>query len=394
MVTDLMRDFQASGAILGNLSAFYFYAYAALQLPVGILVDRFGPRRVLTAGAVLACLGSLLFATADGLIQAYAGRLLIGAGCGCGFVSALTLAARWFPPRRFALVSGLIMMFGMAGGVFGQAPLAWAVAQIGWRGTMLAGAALALVLAGAIWLIVRDNPLTPDAATASTRMTGPEIIAAIGRAVRMPQTWILAGIGAGMTTALLAYGGLWGVPYMMAKHGLDRPVAAGSVSLILVGWAVGAPLLGWLSDRLGRRKLPLVGAAIVAVGTIVAVINAPGLPLIVVNGLMFVHGVASAGMVICFAAVRENAPAAVAGTAVAFVNMSVTATGAIFQPMLGWLLDLGWRGGLVDGARVYSVANYEQTFLVLAATGTAAVGLSLLVRETWCKPQVASDEAG
>jgi len=386
MVTDLMRDFQASGAILGNLSAFYFYAYAGLQLPVGILVDRYGPRRVLTGGAVLACIGSLLFASADSLTQAYAGRLLIGAGSGCGFVSALTLAARWFPPRRFALVSGLIIMGGMSGGIFGQAPLAWAVAAMGWRGTMFAAAAVAVVLAVAIWLLVRDWPEPQGEARAGSTATGAGILAGVGRAVGMPQTWILAGAAAGLTAPLLAFGGLWGVPYMMVKHGLDRPVAAGAVSLILIGWAIGAPALGWLSDRLGRRKLPLIGATIVAAVSLAVLIFTPGLPLAAVNALMVVHGAAAAGMVICFAAIRELAPTAIAGTAVAFVNMSVTGMGAIFQPLLGWLLDLGWQGGMDGGARVYSVANFEQTFLVLSGVGTVSILIALLARETWCKP--------
>ena len=118
-----MRDVGVGAAVLGNLSAFYFYAYASLQIPVGMAVDRWGPRRVLTAAAAFCALGSLCFALSDTLGFLYLGRLMIGVGAAFGFVGALTLAGRWFAPQLFALVSGLTMMFGMSGGILGQAPL-------------------------------------------------------------------------------------------------------------------------------------------------------------------------------------------------------------------------------------------------------------------------------
>ena len=124
MITELMRDFSVNAAILGNLSAVYFYAYAGMQLPVGILHDRYGPRRVLTGAAMLCALGSLLFAVAESLTAAYLGRLLMGAGAGFALVGTFKVASIWHPPRRFALLTGLAITFGMVGAIGAQAPLA------------------------------------------------------------------------------------------------------------------------------------------------------------------------------------------------------------------------------------------------------------------------------
>ena len=188
MVEDLMRDFAVNATILGNLTAFYYYAYAAVQLPCGVLVDRWGARRMLAAAATLCAAGSLLFATTDSLALAYLGRLLIGTGAGFPFVGTLKLAAVWFPLRRFALLVGLTLMMGMAGGIGGQAPLAAAVEAVGWRATLMAAAAVGLVLAAVIRLVVQDGP--PAAGAGETARGG--LLHGLGQVLANGQTWILA----------------------------------------------------------------------------------------------------------------------------------------------------------------------------------------------------------
>ena len=158
MVDELMRDFAVSAVILGNLSACYFYIYAAMQLPVGLMIDRIGPRLLLTLFALLCVAGNLIFAVADTVTAAYLGRILIGAGAAASWVGTLALATRWLPARHFALFAGLGQVFGMAGGVFGQSPLSLAVDGLGWRGALLATAGLAGLFAVLFWLVVRDHP--------------------------------------------------------------------------------------------------------------------------------------------------------------------------------------------------------------------------------------------
>ena len=380
MIDPLMRDLGIGAAVLGNLSAFYFYAYASLQIPVGMAVDRWGPRRVLTAAAAFCALGSLCFALADTLGWLYLGRLMIGAGSAFGFVGALTLAGRWFAPRRFALVSGLTMMAGMAGGILGQAPLAVVIDAVGWRAPLLGAAAAGWLLALGIWAIVRDRP--PGAATEDPGDRGPGIAASLWQVLGRRQNWIIAVVGAATSAPLLAFAGLWGVAWLMQVQGMTRPEAAATTSALLIGWALGAPLAGHLSDRLARRKPALIAATGGGLACLCALLYLPGLPGAALPVLFFVTGLFLSAMVVCFAIVREINASAVTGTALAFFNMTVVGAGALFQPLIGALLDLNWDGALAEGAPLYSPDAYRAAFSVLVIFLIAGLGAAFLVRET------------
>ena len=383
MVAELMRDFTVGAAILGNLSAFFYYAYAGVQLPVGILVDRYGARSMLTAAAILCALGSLLFATTDSLWLAYLGRLLIGAGAGFTFVGTLKLGAVWFPPRRFALLTGMTLMMGMVGGIGAQAPLAAAVAVVGWRATLIAAAAAGLLLALVIWSVVRERP-GPGGTPA--RAAGPGLFHGLGQVLRAPHNWIIGLFTALMTASMWAFAALWGVPYMMQTHGLDRPEAAISTSMLLIGWAVGSPVAGWFSDFIGRRKLPMLIGAVGALVAFVALVYLPGLPLPAVRFLIFANGFFSGSAAVAYALAREHNPPDTAGVTLGCINAAVPLSASVFQPLVGWLLDLGWDGSMIGGARIYAPEAFRSAFLPLIAAGIVAVLAASLVRESWCRP--------
>ena len=380
MIDPLMRDFGVGAAVLGNLSAFYFYAYAGLQIPVGMSVDRWGPRRVLTIATGFCALGSLCFAFSDTLGLLYLGRLMIGAGSAFGFVGALTLAGRWFAPRRFALVSGLTMMAGMSGGILGQAPLAVAVDAIGWRAPLLGAAAAGGFLALAIWIIVRDRP--PGAAARDSGGRGPGIATALKEVLGRRQNWLIALVGAATSAPLLAFAGLWGVAWLMQVQGMTRPGAAATTSALLIGWAFGAPLAGYVSDRMARRKPALIAATGGGLVCLCALLYLPGLPGAALPVLFFVTGLFLGAMVVCFATAREGNRSAVTGVTLAFINMTVTGTGALFQPLIGALLDLNWDGATVEGVPLYSPAAYRAAFSVLVVFLIAGLGAAFLIRET------------
>lgn len=380
MIDPLMRDLAIGGAVLGNLSAVYFYAYAGLQIPVGLVLDRWGPRRTLACAAVVAALGSVLFALAPGLGLVYVGRLLVGAGSAFGFVGALKLASAWFAPGRFAMVSGLTLMFGMLGGILGQAPLALLVEALGWRPLLGAAGLAGGLLAVAIWAVVRDapGPARHDRPPAPRLGILPALREVLGRR----QNWAVALVGAATTAPLLSFAGLWGVAWLMQAHGLTRPQAAATTSLLLIGWAIGSPLAGMLSDRLARRRPPLVFAAGGGLACLSALVYLPGLPPLALSGLFLATGACLGAMVVCFALAREINPPEVTAVALAMVNMAVTGTGALFQPLIGLLLDLNWDGVLLEGARVYSPAAYRLALSVLVAFLGAGLAAAFLTRET------------
>jgi predicted MFS family arabinose efflux permease len=390
MVDELMTDFAVNAAVLGNLSAFYFYGYASLQLPIGVMVDHWGARRMLVGAALLCGIGSLIFAKADSLTMAYVGRLLIGAGAGFTWVGTLKLASQWLPPKRFALVTGMTLMSGMIGAVAGQAPLAAAVAAFGWRGTLSAAAFFAFGIAVLIWLIVRDKPSSVQK-EARTQTAG--LLHGLKLTMKNPQSWYAAVYGGTMTAGILAFAGLWGVPYLMQVYGLERLAAAASTSLMLIGWGIGAPLAGWVSDHLGTRRLPMLISALSVLIILSIYIYVPDLPLEVTRTLLFLHGIFNGGMTVCFAAAREHNRPETAGATLGFVNTMVMASGAIFQPLIGWLLDANWDGVINAGNRVYSPEAYKMAFLSLVACSVVAVVMAALLRESHGRNVLSDTEA-
>ncbi|GAB5468592.1 MAG: MFS transporter [Rhodospirillales bacterium] len=376
----LMAEFNLTGATVGNLSAFYFYTYATLQIPVGLMVDRFGPRRLLVAGALICSLSTLLFAWSTDAGLAHAARALVGFGAGFAFVCTLTLAARWLPAGRFAQTTGLLMMAGMIGGFLGQAPLAALVEQVGWRDALAASAVVGLILAVTIWLVVRDDPPgKPRVPTATT--TPGALLASLGRVLTRRQNLVTALLSAAMTAPMLSFAGFWGVAWLMQTKGYDRPGAGAVASLLLVGWAVGSPLAGWLSDRIGRRRAVIQAGGLIALATLSAILYLPDLPKGLLWALFVATGASCGCMSVAFALVRGYNPIRETGAAFGFVNGAVTATGAIFQPLIGFLLDLGWQGKAIGGARLYDAATFQQALSVLLVFLALALCASLLLRE-------------
>ena len=386
MVPELMAEFSIGAAVTGYLSALYFYPYVALQFPLGALLDRFGVRSLLTTAIGLAAVGSLLFALAQSIEQAYLGRVLVGIGSAVGFLSALTLAAKWFPASKFAFLAGLLMLFGTMSGVAGQAPLAALIGEVGWRNAMLGAACFAALLCVTIGIFVRNSPDGQATPELDSKQNWSQFIGVLGSTLRQGEVWLISLFAMTMTGPMLAFGGLWGVPYVMAEYQLPRPEAAFHVSMILFGWAAGAPFLGWLSDRIKRRKAPMVAAALLQVCLVGAVIALPGLPIAVLTIILFGIGFAGGGMVISFALGREVTSPTIHGSVSGMVNALTVASGAILQPVIGILLDWQWDGTLLDGARAYSPDQFRIAFWSLIAWTAIGAVLALNLRETRCRP--------
>jgi len=377
MVEELMREFDVGAAVLGNLSAFYFYIYAGIQIPVGLLLDRYGPKRLLPTAAAVCGLGALVFGMAGSLTLAYAGRTLIGLGAAFTWVGVLTIVTLYFPPSRFARFVGLAQMLGMVGAIFGQAPLAAAVAEFGWRSTLMGAAGFGLALALLLWLSLEEQPKSEIGSGAG----GPGALAGLRHVMRNPETWYCALYGAAMTAPALSFIGLWGVPWLVQVHGLGRTEAGTLMSLGFVGFGIGAPLMGWLSDRSGRRRLVMVLASGCAVITLAALLYVPGLPMVLRTALIMLHGVAGGAMVVGFAAAREHNPPETSGAAYGLVNTFTIGSGAVFQPLIGFVLDHAWDGRMTAGARHYGAEAYELAFATLIAGGLIGFLAALRSRE-------------
>lgn len=387
MVNELMLDFQIGAAALGNLSAAYFYSYAAMQIPSGLLADSIGPRRLSAMASLLAALGIFAFALAPNLWVAIAGRFLVGASVAVAFVACMKLAGHWFPTDRFATVTGVALLLGNLGGIIAGVPLAEAITLFGWRSAMLVSGLVTLAGAILIWLVVRDDPADRGYAShvhaAAARGSTPPL-EALRRVIRERDTWLLF-FAAGFSSApLLVFAGLWGVPYLTQIHGLERSQAALLTSTMLLAWAVGGPTLGALSDRIKRRKPPYLLANLCA-ALLWGIFLFAGIPYPLLYVLFAAVGFCSGGLIIGFAFAREVNDPAVAGTAGGVVNMSIVGFAAILQPLLGWILDRHWDGSMLADIPIYDADAYFAAFAWLFACALLSVLALLPVRETRCR---------
>ena len=390
MTAELMQEFNLNATALGNLSAFYFYSYVSMQIPTGILADIWGPRRLLTAGAFLAAVGALLFAMAPTIFWAYLGRFLIGGAVAVAFVGNLKLASEWFPARYFAMVSGAALFFGIVGAVFAGTPLRILVVAFGWRNTMLASAAVTFMICAGVWVIVRDYPGEKgyadftDAAATRGNNSRQRIFAGIVEVLRYPNTWLLFVIPGGLVGCVLTFGGLWGVPYLSTHHNLPITQAAALNSALLVAWAIGGPIFGGLSDRIGRRKpLYFFGYTLAVIGWSI-ILFIPNLPIFLLAALLVITGFASGCIIISFAFAKESVPANLAGTVNGVINMGVISGPTLLQPAVGWMLDRYWTGALLQGVRVYDLAAYRAGFLLMLVWALLSLILLFFTRETRC----------
>ena len=390
VAADLMRAFTITASTLGNLAAIYPYVFVVMALGAGTLVETLGPKRTLALGGVAMAVGAALFGLAPTFSAAYAGRLLVAVGASVTFISWLTLAAAWFRPAEFATVTGWTQLVANLGALAASSPLALVVEAFGWRLAFVAVGAASLLVGILALLLVRDRP---DASHETVGRAAPgaslgAVIRAIPAVVSNRRTWPPALAGGLLYGALIAFQGLWAVPYLTQVHGFGRVGAANTVALLAVGMGLGAPVIGWLSDSvLARRRLPMA----TAMGLFAACwlpLAAPGFPRLDpawFSVLFFVMGFASAGLVLMWASVREvNDPSRV-GLAISLCNIPVFLSVALMQWLTGVILDRGWAGAAVAGARVYPAEAYEAVFTACLVLAVAAFVAACLVTETRCR---------
>jgi len=334
MTGELMRDFSVGGSALGSLSAMYFYAYVVLQIPVGLLMDRYGPRKLMTAALLLCAIASVSMAISTTIWAASVSRLIIGGSVAFAFVGTLTILTRWLVPRRFALFAALLQSSGMLGAMLGQAPLRVAVEHYQWRSTLLGLGIAGLVLAIAAIFTIPKRSKTLSASTPAT------------------------------------------------VHGGLQAQSAGIASMVFMGWLLVAPFIGWLSDRLGRRKPVLVTGSIVSLAVLYLILNMPLQSPLLMGALFFLQGAGGCSMVVCFSVIREYNPHGNTSAALGMMNTFVVGAGAVMQPLIGFALDSQWQGKSIDGARIYQAINYDQAFLLLLAANIMAVLCCTLLKET------------
>ena len=377
---DLAAAFQTTAASLGVLAATYFYVYALVQIPTGILVDTVGPRRTLLAGGVLAAAGSLMFGMAPDLGIAMIGRTITGLGVAVVFVAMLKLIALWFPENRFASIVGLSMLLGNAGSMLAGTPLAALSEVISWRMVFVGTAGISLMLVVATWILVREAPRANTA-----RFDRTAILEGLLTVLKNPRTWPAVMVNFGLCGSFFAFGGLWATPYLMSVHGLSRIAAANHISLYFGGFAVGCLLIGTLSDRIGRRKPVLLGTGAACCALWLVWLSGLRMPVASSLTLFGLMGIATAAFTLSWACAKEVNPPHLSGMSTSVVNMGGFVSAALLQPIVGLIMDRGWDGTIVANVRQYSPETFTPALALLTAIAACGTLAALFLRETRCR---------
>ncbi|MBS0271961.1 MAG: MFS transporter [Proteobacteria bacterium] len=389
MTHELMADFHVDACALGTLTSFYFYAYSGLQLPVGTLLDKFGPRRLLTIAALICSGGCLLFASAETVMIASMGRFLIGAGSAFGFLSCMKLGTLWFPPQKISIVVGLTLLLGTSGAMSGSYPMSFLVDALGWRHAVWITAGGGVLLALLIACIVRDHPPQVLRTYIEQHHThgnpSLNIWEGLKVIIRKRQTWLLAFYGIMMYVPLAGFADMWGVPFLTHVHHMDKQAASLSTSFLYLGVGLGTPLFALLSDHLKRFKFSLLGSSLGALIPFLIIIYGPELPNFTVISILFIAGLMLGGQFMAYSIVCEINPLSVSGMATGFQNMVCLLSGVIFQPFIGWLLDLFWAEAYDSGIRLYSTAAYQIALTSIITALLLAILTSLFIQEAYPK---------
>ncbi len=386
IAADLVAAFNTSASSLGALAATYFYVYTIMQVPTGILVDTLGPRRILLIGGLVGGAGSLMFALASGLELALVGRTLIGLGVSVTFIAMLKIIAVSFDERRFATLVGLAMLIGNLGSVLAGAPLSWLAQVASWRHIFVALAAISLLLGVACWVLLREQPTAAGQTDTKPSFDRSLIVSGLVSVLKNRDNWPTVCVNFGICGSFFAFAGLWATPFLTQAHGLSRAAAANHVSLYFVGFALGCVFMGALSDRLGKRKPVLIVTSHLYLLIWLILLWDMALPLLASYALFTLMGLVTAGFTLTWSCAKEvNAPQ-LSGISTSVTNMAGFLAGAILQPLVGWVMDQRWQGGLTStGARLFTADDYHAGLVLLTAVAAFGALASWWIRETGCR---------
>lgn len=339
ITVDIREALNLSALQLSFLSSSYLYIYLILQTPAGILLDEFGSRKILTAGAIVASSGCWLFAVSQELWLTILARILTGGGLAFVFVSSVQLGGRWFAKRYFGMMIGLSEAAGMLGAIIGNMLLAIFMHRIGWRESYILAAWFALILAVAAWIFIRDYP-EGYKVTAKSKLTVHKVLTNIKLLSKEPQIWLQSAYIALMYESITVFCGLWANPFLRKAFGLQLDQSTLACCLVLVGIGLGSPIAGVLCDTARKRATCMSYCAVLMFIIMCLILYVPIIPYWLLNILMFALGASGSSIILSFAIVSDLAPEGAKSTSVGLTNSISLSTAVIFQPIIGWILNL------------------------------------------------------
>lgn len=336
----LLSHFNVSVKDFGFITGFYYFAYAPMQLPVGVTVDRIGARRSLLLGCIIATCGVLVFAETQTIHIALAGRFLIGLGAAFGYVTALKIASLWLPKRIFATAIGFLTGAGMLAAIATDNYLTHLIRITSFQNVLLFPAYIGAILFVLIFLFVKNKEgLNADNLPVSQNTSYKKLCLQLWEIMKKPQMWLIGLVGALLYLPSSVFVDAWAIPFFRTARGFTAQQGALAASLTLAGWIISSFVSGYLSDRYETRKIPLLiagfGATIISSILIFMHIH----NITAIYCLLFSLGIFCGPHPLCFSLSKENCSHDISGTAVAFANFVIMSGGMILQPVVGDILE-------------------------------------------------------
>jgi MFS family permease len=384
MTHELMRDLHVDAASIGVMSGFFFFAYAPMQIPVGLLCDRFGPKRLITL-AVLCCgLATLAFAYTHSIYIASLTRFCIGAASAFAFVGPLVLATHWFEEKHLSTVAGIIQAVGCLGAIFAGEPISALINHFGWRSTMLYSGLIGLSLTAFFFIFLKDNIEHSESKPSPT--TRP-LLPQLKKLCNNPQTWWLSVVAFASWAPMSVFSELWGTSFLMTSYHASKMTAAAATTWIWIGVALGSLLAGWWSTQIESRKTPLITFNCIGLVASLFVIFYHAETWLTLDFFLFMLGLAAGSQPITFGLACEQNHSDMHGAAMGFNNMAVISGGVFLQPLVGYILTMYWDHTMFDGAPVYDTLQYQHAFLLIPACYLLGLfATHFKIQETHCKP--------
>jgi sugar phosphate permease len=383
-INDSLRiAFNVDATQLGVLSSTYLWGDVAFLLPAGMLLDRFSTRTILLIALAVCIGGTAGFALTHSLPIAAFFHFLSGCGNAFCLLSCMMLVSRWFEPNRQAFVVGFVVTMAFFGGVIAQTPLACLADIVGWRMSLIYDSILGCIFLVLIYWNVKDYPQNHIISAKARKSTS--FFKALGTSIKNIQN-ILAGVYTCLLNLpIMVLDAVWGVTYLKTVYGLSNMQASNVTAMIFFGSMIACPLAGFLSDRMERRRMPMILGAILSLVMVSLVVFVPHLSYISLLILFFLIGFFTSTQIISYPFAAESNPSVFTGTAVGLVSLIVIGGAAIAQIAFGKLLDLNWDGAIAAGQKIYSVSAYHNAMIMFPVVMGIGLLASLCIKETYCK---------
>lgn len=384
MIPQLMKTYEIDVVKIGVLTSSFFYTYIVMQIPGGMLVDLWGPRRVLKFGFIFCALAVGWFAFSHHFWEGQLSRMMMGLTSAPAIICAFCLGSRWFKPALFTLIVALTEFLALGGGVLGEGGLAHSVVSVGWRETMLGVATAGFVMVFLLLFIIHDypdhdQPLHNGMPFKETmKQTGKSLV----KVLKIKPLW-LNGIYAGCVFAIFpAFAALWGIPYFENRYHIPVDLSALVASTYFLGGCIGTLALGWMSVYVTKRRPIMLWGVLISFFLSLSIIYIPNIPLWMMFVLMLLFGFFCSSYALSFALANRYVSQKAKGVAMGFTNMLCIAIGApILQPLIGFLLKWSSDSEQMNRLKVYTHHDYSVALSVIPICLLIAFILSFFVVE-------------